>query len=166
MKSMKRLAFVAMVLAGCGDMGMGEDTPDAGGGGVTASFASLYGDYLSNCKSCHAPGAPGRDEVNIEKTLDFSTKATAYSTLKMMASGMTGNQTGCNGVPFLDTTPAKSLLLASLDETTRKAFDLGAAHANCDMDAISDQTVKVGKDPSAAFMSALKTWLQNGSPND
>ena len=52
--------------------------------------------------------------------------------------------------------------MATLDQQVRTAFDL-PANPNCDMNAISDETVKVGSAPSAAFLSALKTWIQNGA---
>lgn len=142
-------------------------TPDAGGGGmVEATFTSLYGDYFTNCKNCHAPGAPGRTS-DIETTLDFSTKATAYTSIKTgMAAGLTGNKAMCNGVPFLGTTPAKSLLLAVIDQPTRQAIDLSPTFPNCDIDTITDATVKSGKQPSTAFVSALKTWITNGAMNN
>lgn len=143
-----------------------ETTPDAGGT-VEATFTSLYGDYFAECKQCHAPGAPGRT-AGIETTLDFSTKATAYTTIKTgMAAGLTGNKADCNGVPFLAATPAKSLILAVLDQPTRQTIDLSPQHANCDVDTITDATVKAGnKQPSAAFVSALKMWITAGAPNN
>ena len=143
-----------------------ETTPDAGSGMVEATFTSLYGDYFGNCKQCHAPGAPGRTS-DIETTLDFSSKATAYTTIKTgMAAGLTGNKTMCNGVPFLGTTPAKSLLLAVIDQPTRQAIDLSPQYPGCDIDTITDGTVKVGKQPSTAFLAALETWITNGALNN
>jgi hypothetical protein len=160
------LAFAALAVAACAPAEEVPDGgPDGGGGMVTATFTSLYGDYLSNCKSCHAPGAPGRTP-DIEQTLDFSTKTTAYMTLKTgMAAGLTGNHTGCNGAPFLGATAAGSLLLAVIDQPTRQAFDLASA-PNCDVDAITDATLKTGKQPSTAFVSALKTWINSGAMNN
>jgi hypothetical protein len=146
-----------------------EGVPDAGGGSgsgtVEATFTSLYADYFSNCKECHAPGAPGRTS-DIEQTLNFTSKATAYMTIKTgMATGLVGNKAGCNGAPFLSTTAARSLIVAVLDQPTRQAFDL-SGFANCDVDSITDATVKSGKQPSAAFVTALKTWIGNGAPNN
>ena len=138
--------------------------PDSGGGGVQATFTSLYGDYFASCKQCHAPGAPGRTS-DIEQSLDFSSKAMAYTTLKGMAAGLTGNHTGCNGAKFIGTTAATSLVLAVIDQRTRQAFDLSGS-PNCDVDSITDATVKAGKQPSAAFVAALKTWLGAGAPNN
>ncbi len=135
-----------------GDMGL-----------VTASFASLYGDYLGTCASCHAPGAPGRTS-DIEMTLDFSSKTTAYTTLMGgSATGLTGPTMACNGVRFvLPGKPGDSLALAVLDENVRGTFDLPAA-ASCDKLTITDETVKVGTAPSAPFLVAFRDWIQNGA---
>jgi hypothetical protein len=54
---------------------------------------------------------------------------------------------------------AQSLLLASLDQPTRNAFDLPTPSRCATCDAIADQTLKVGTQPSAAFITALKSWL-------
>jgi hypothetical protein len=82
-----------------------------------------------------------------------------------MAKGLTGNSADCNGVPFIDAMPARSLLLAVIDQPTRQAFDV-TAHPMCDVDTISDETVKVGTAPSPQFVVALKAWLGAGAPND
>jgi hypothetical protein len=145
-----------------------DTTPDGGGGGdggggVTASFTSLYGDYFASCKNCHAPGAPGRT-TDTEQTLNFTTRATALATLKTgRASGLIGNFTACNGVAFVAATPAKSLVFAVLDQPTRNLIDLSPAHPMCDADTISDMTVKVGRQPSSAFITALSTWITAGA---
>jgi hypothetical protein len=149
----------------------GTDTPDAAPVGVQATFTSLYGDYFSRCSSCHTPTAPGRTP-DTEMNLDFSTKATAHNTITTkMAAGLMGNFMDCNGVPFVNNAvPAperagQSLLLASLDQATRNAFDYPAV-PDCGGDAIADQTLKVGMPPSAAFIDALKAWLAAGAPNN
>jgi hypothetical protein len=154
------IGLVALV-AGCSSTT--DPSPDGGGGGVTATFTSLYGDYLGTCKQCHAPGAPGRTS-DIEQTLDFTSRATALATLKTgMATGLVGNHTGCNGTPFLAATPEKSLVLAVIDQPTRQAIDLSPQHPNCDVDSITDATVKVGSQPSAEFVTAFKTWITSGA---
>lgn len=161
------LAAAALVslLAACPPV---EEEPDGGPdgpGGVQPTFTSLYGDYFGNCKQCHAPGAPGRTS-DIEQTLDFSTKTTAYMTIKNgMATGLTGNHVGCNGVRFVGTTAANSLILAVLDQPTRQTIDISGS-PNCDVDSITDATVKSGRQPSSEFVSALKSWLNAGSPNN
>jgi hypothetical protein len=164
---MTRLALLApFLLVACGDEatdGNG-DTPDAMTG-VTATFTSLYGDYFSRCGSCHAPGAAGRTP-DIEMNLDFSSRATAHTSITTrMAAGLMGNFTGCNGVPFIDAMPERSLILAAIDQPTRQAFD-HPTYPNCDVDSIADQTLKVGMQPSPAFIAALKTWIGDGAPNN
>lgn len=154
---------IGLVAFAAGCPAVTETTPDGGGGMVEAKFTSLYGDYFGKCKQCHAPGAPGRTS-DIEQTLDFTTRATALSTLKTgMAAGLVGNHTGCNGVPFLAATPGKSLVLAVIDQPTRQVIDLSPQHPTCDVDMITDATVKVGSQPSTAFVTALKTWITNGA---
>ena len=156
----------AMVLGGCttttgdsGDASSG-DSSDPG-----AHFSSLYSNYLNNCAQCHAPGAVGATSTT-EKSLDFSTAATAYSTLTGKATGLSGNQQACNGVPFVVSgKPGSSLLVATIDSATRSAFDYTAT-PTCDNNAISDMAFKTGKAPSAALIAALKTWIQNGAAND
>ena len=147
--------FAVAALAACG----GGTTAPAG---VTANFSSLYSDYLSSCKQCHAPNAPGRTS-DIETSLDFSTAATAYSTLSGSAAGLSGNQQACNGVHFLVAGhPEQSLLVASLDATTRAAFSSGS----CNQDGVTDETVKAGGAPSDAFITALKQWITDGAQNN
>ena len=137
--------------------------PDAPSGIVEAKFTSLYGDYFSKCKQCHAPGAPGRTN-DTEQALDFTSRATALATIKTgMATGLIGNHADCNGVAFVAATPGKSLVLAVLDQPTRQAIDLSPQHPSCDIDAISDETVKAGSQPSSEFIAALKTWITSGA---
>jgi hypothetical protein len=158
------LALGAVVLVG-GCPASSTDTPDSGVP-VEATFTSLYGDYFGNCKQCHAPGASGRTS-DTEQTLNFTSRTTALAALKTgTASGLIGNFVDCNGVNFIDATPGKSLVLAVLDQPTRQVIDLSPAHATCDKDTIPDMTVKVGSAPSAAFLSALKTWITNGAPDN
>ena len=161
---MNRLAFV-LLLAGCGETTTPGTQPD-GPTGVQATFTSLYGNYFGNCAECHAPGSRGDEFPGIEKTLDFTTKGTAYMTITMgMASGLQGNFEGCNGVSFVESTPAQSLIVAVLDQSTRQAFDL-SGHPDCDVDSITDETLRVSAQPSSAFIAALKSWIQQGAPNN
>jgi hypothetical protein len=159
-----RVLAIGLIAFAAGCPAAIETNPDGGGGGmVEATFTSLYGDYLATCKQCHAPAAPGRTS-DIEKTLDFSTRTTALMTLKTgMATGLIGNHTACNGVPFLAATPGSSLVLAVIDQPTRQVIDLSPQHASCDVDSITDATVKAGSQPSAEFITALKTWISNGA---
>lgn len=156
---------IGLVALGAGCPASTDTSPDGGSGMVQATFTSLYGDYLGKCKQCHAPGAPGRTS-DIEQTLDFTSRTTALGTLRGMATGLVGNHVDCNGVPFLAATPAMSLLVAVIDQPTRQAIDLSPQHPGCAVDTISDETVKVGSQPSADFVTALKTWITNGAQDN
>lgn len=166
------LAWPALLLlSGCGVLPGGNQdmtggSPDMAGGTVQAKFSSLYGDYLSTCKSCHAPNAPGRTK-DTEQTLDFTSMTTAYNTIvNGKAAGLVGNQADCNMVPFIQKgAPEKSLLVASIDSATRRTYD-NTQFPKCDETAIADMTVKVGSQPSAAFVTALKGWITANAPND
>ena len=152
-----------LLLAGCPEEGEMNMTPDAAPLGP--NFTSLYSNYLHECAECHAPGAPGRTS-DIEQTLDFSTKTTAYMTLTTgMATGLMGSRAGCNDVPFVDDMASRSLILAVLDQPTRNAFD-HPAFPDCDEAAITDETAKTETTPSAAYITALKGWLAAGAPNN
>ncbi len=131
--------------------------------GVTADVTSLYDNYLNKCASCHTPDGAGQHS-SIEKTLDFSTVETASKTLREgKASGMSGNQEGCNGMPFVKAgKPGASLLVAVLDETVRQGFD-DPDFPDCDGTAISAMDNKVGGAPSAEFLTALKQWITDGA---
>lgn len=152
---------VALLGAGLGSsLGCG-DTLDALENGDT--FGRIYDtDEFQTCSGCHAPDAEGRT-ADIEATQDWSTRDTAYTTLRGDASGMIGNFQGCNGVPFLGESAEQSLLVASLDETVRAQFSL-PGFPNCTPDAISDQTAKIGGPLPAGLLQDLKDWIDSGAP--
>ena len=132
------------------------------------TFTNLYDGYFQECKSCHAPGAPGFEEGKTETSLNFSSQSSAYNSISTgKAAGLVGNQADCNGVRFVDggADPAKSLIVAVLDGGVRRAFDLSST-PNCNQDTISDMTVKVGSSPSSGFVDDLKEWIEAGAPND
>ncbi len=144
---------------GGGDTGGGRDT----GGGPASAFDPLYNGYFNRCAYCHAPNGPGRTS-DIEKTLDFSTVETAYQTLTAgRASGLVGNQESCNGVAFVGPSYETSLVAAVLDEDVRSAFQ-APGQPDCNVDAVSDMTVKVGSEPSGSFLQALRDWIESGTP--
>jgi hypothetical protein len=116
---------------------------------------------FQKCAGCHAPGAAGF--VNgTEATQDWSSQGTAYTKLKGNASGLIGNFVACNGVPFLGATPATSLLVAVFDQTVRGSFTSG----DCNVDTISDMTLKIGGALEAGELALLKEWITAGTPND
>lgn len=139
---------------------------DATGNGASGSdaFSTIYAsDTFQKCSECHAPGAAGKTE-GTEATQDWSTRDKAYASLHQTASGLIGNFTGCNGVPFLGATAAQSLLVASLDSDTRASYQ-NAQFPDCNADAISDQTLKIGGPVPASLLSQLKSWIDSGAPD-
>lgn len=149
--------LLALALTGCDGLVEGTDAVTTDVPAAT-SLPSLYDRYLYKCANCHAPGAPGRTDAT-EGTLDFTSVATARASLAGTASGMSGNQESCNGVPFLGATYDASLLAAVLDFDVRAAF---AAGDSCDADAISDMTLRSGT-PPAGFPDDLRTWIDGGA---
>lgn len=137
---------------------------DATGSLAGASFTHLYqSSEFQTCAGCHAPGAPGKTD-GTEATQDWSTRDRAYSTLHGTASGLIGNFSGCNGVPFLGESAAESLLVAAFDEQARAAFQSREVPA-CDGDAISDQTLKIGAPLPDPLLAELKAWVDAGAPD-
>lgn len=137
---------------------------DATGNLGGPSFTHLYqSSEFQTCAGCHAPGAPGKTE-GTEATQDWSTRDRAYSTLHGTASGLIGNFSGCNGVPFLGESAGESLLVAAFDEQVRAAFQSREAPA-CDGDAISDQTLKIGGPLPDPLLAELKAWVDAGAPD-
>jgi len=129
------------------------------------TFTGVYEEYFVECANCHAPGALGATS-DIEKSLDFSTEDSAYSTLMGSASGLSGNQAACNGVKFVVAgDPSTSLVVAVVDEDVRQAFDL-PGNADCNADSISDMTVKVGFAPGSTFLDSLKQWIESGAARE
>lgn len=145
------IAAVGMVF-GCGSV--------TDGGGGSGDFVTLYDSYFYQCDSCHGPDAPGKTS-DTEQSLDFTDVDTAYASITGgVATGLTGNQAGCNGVPFLGDAPETSLLVAVVDESVRATFSL-ADYPDCDGDAITDMTLRVGNAPDATTLDLLYQWVDD-----
>ena len=105
--SLPRAAWSLVLTLGLGGLaalqaGCGSDPVDDGDDEVDA-FTRIYeSPEFQKCGGCHAPGAAGR-VAGIESTQNWSTRDSAYASLKGMASGMIGNFASCNGVPLLGT---------------------------------------------------------------
>ena len=147
-------------------MGCGSDTEDPDDGGGGASFTSIYNSStFQQCAECHAPNAPGKT-VGTEATQDWSTRATAYATLKTgKASGLIGNFEACNGVALIGATANQSLLVAALDEDVRENFATPSA-PDCNGDNIADMTLMIGGDVPSGLLADLKSWVNAGAPDN
>lgn len=134
-------------------------------GGPEDTFTQFYNAVGSQCAGCHAPGAAGSTPTT-EQTQDWSSVASARASLRGMASGMAGNFEGCNGVPFIGDSVETSLLVAAFDEDVRADFTV-ASSPDCNADAISDMTLKIGRPLSGQELTLLKQFVMEeiaGSP--
>jgi hypothetical protein len=180
---MRALAFATLLLvtvfaAGCGKLPVlaVEDLAMSAGG--PRSFSTLYSGYLSSCASCHSPGATD-PPANIEQTLDFSTRNSAFQTLTTgAASGLTGAQAPCNGVSFLDSKNAgKSFAFAVLDSATRGSTTVRGTFAdkacsNALPDGaylgppITDEAAKTSTTMPSTFLVDFGAWIVQGANNN
>jgi hypothetical protein len=153
-----RAALLSLFAFGCSEA---LDAVDGGGDGGE-QFASIYeSDQFQTCSGCHAPGAPGK--VNgTEATQDWSTQTTANTTLQGTASGLIGNFQACNGVPFIGPSSEQSLLVAVFDSDVRQNFE-SSQFPNCNADAITDETIRLGGPLPASLLQDLKDWIDGGS---
>lgn len=140
----------------CSDLGL------EGDGGTSSDFAAIYESAtFQMCKDCHAPGAPGFTE-GTETTQDWSTRASAFTSLKGRAAGLVGNFAGCNGVPLVGTTSGASLVVAVLDTGVRAGFSVATA-PGCKASAITDETLqgRAGRVP-AGVLQDFKDFIDDG----
>ncbi len=159
-----RKILIAMVIAGSGYGCAAEDLLGADAGGDSDSFTLIYeSSQFQKCVGCHAPGAAGF--VNgTEATANWTTRDTAYAALQGNASGLIGNFAGCNGVPLIGDTPETSLVVAVFDQTVRADFTV-AGFPDCDVDSISDMTLKINEQLPAGLLTDLKAWITAGAPD-
>ncbi|WP_428265684.1 hypothetical protein [Haliangium sp.] len=153
------LAALALALTACGPA---EDGPDAT---PPDTFTQIYqSSTFSTCSQCHAPSAPGFTD-GTETAQDWSSRDAAYMSLTTgTAAGLIGNFEGCNGVPLVGDSPEESLIVAAVDENIRASFSL-TNFPNCDSDAISDMSLKIGAAFSTSDVDLLKQWITDGAPN-
>jgi hypothetical protein len=165
--SLGLLAFAA-ANTGCGtssDDGADAGAAGSGGGsGAGATFSNIYAaSAFQKCAGCHAPNAPGKVD-GTESTENWSSRASAYASLKGKAMGLIGNFSGCNGVPFLAASADNSLLVAAFDADVRANF-MNSDFPDCNADAISDQTLKLGSPLPDPLLQQLKDWVNAGAPD-
>jgi hypothetical protein len=133
------------------------EDPMGADAGMEDTFTQLYQSVGATCAGCHAPGAPGFMD-GTEATQDWSSRDSAYNSLRGMASGLIGNFEGCNGVPLVGDSPETSLIVAAFDEQVRADFAL-AAFPDCTADTISDMTLKIGRQLTANESALLRTFV-------
>jgi hypothetical protein len=150
------VSALSFQLAGCSAAEEAVGAASGGGG----SFDTVYSTLLSkNCKGCHGPNAPGYNPGDTESSLDFTTADTAYTTLMGKAAGLSGNSAACNGVSFVVPGNAgASLLMASIDSTTRRAFSSGG----CTKDTVAAMETRGGA-LTAAQVEAVRAWINGGA---
>lgn len=148
------LVAASVQLAGCS---AAENAVSEGGGSST--FDKVYTDvFAKSCSGCHAPSAPGYSAGETESSLDFSSADRAFATLSGQARGLSGNFAACNGVAFVVAGDAsKSLLYASVDSTTRKAFVSGSCNKDV-VGAMESMTIV-----SSAQVALVRDWINAGA---
>jgi hypothetical protein len=130
----------------------------------TDAFTQIYNSpEFQMCQDCHAPGAAGFVD-GTETTQNWSSRASAYNSLKGNAAGLIGNFTGCNGVPLIGSTPETSLVVAVVDENIRADF-MVPGFPDCDGDAIADETLRIGGQVDAQVLASLKQWISDSAPD-
>lgn len=136
--------------------------PNANGDGPVDDFTTLYQTAtFQGCVDCHAPGAPGFVS-GTEATQDWTTRDTAFTSLKGNASGLIGNFQDCNGVPLIGPTADQSLLVAVFDPTVRANFSY-PGFPNCTAVDIVDETLRPGYVPlSSTDLARLKAFIDAG----
>lgn len=155
LSSITTLALLPILASGCWEL----VPPDGNDGGVD-DFTLLYqSSTFQQCADCHAPGAPGF--VNgTETTQDWTSRTTAFNSLKGNAAGLIGNFQGCNGVPLVGPTSSQSLIVAVFDPTVRASFSY-PGFPGCTADAITDETLRVGP-ISSTDLARLKAFIDAG----
>ena len=155
------------LVGGCeDDPFMGSDAgmrPDGGmmlDAGPVDDFTMVFeSSTFQMCADCHAPGAPGFVD-GTEATQDWSSRDAAFTSLQGTASGLIGNFADCNGAPLVGATADTSLIIAILDEDVRAGFSL-TEFPDCNVDAIADETLRVGA-VDAATLDRLKAFINAG----
>ena len=149
------LATVSLQIAGC------SAAEDAVTGGTSSSgFDAVYTGVIGkNCNGCHGTSAPGYNPGETESSLDFTSADAAYNSLKGQSTGLTGNFAACNGKAFVVAGDAsKSLLMASIENATRKAYANGA----CTSASVSAMESRGGA-LTAAQVSLVRDWINAGA---
>jgi hypothetical protein len=161
------LAALLAPAGACEDEPIINPPTDGGVNPDSGTTAPTFGDIYSSatfgmCSDCHTPTAPGFVQ-GTETTQDWTSSATAFSSLQGNAAGLEGNFAGCNDVPLVGATAATSLIVAVLDPDVRAAFSV-PGFPSCTADAIPDETLRVGSVPPAT-LQALKDFIDEGGFN-
>ena len=143
----------AGLLSACGSQSA--DSPS-----LPPTFTNVYANSFAGCNSCHSPGQASYDVSGVH--LDFTTQATAYSTLRSWRTGSAASGADCNGIVTVSPgSPQASYVEAMVDPTYRKSPFPGGSGAGC---TPYDHSGFVNL--SQASKSLLSAWIQNGANND
>lgn len=145
------LAVFAFSLADCGQIPL--STSPASG-----TFGSVYQSIqTSGCVECHAPGGSA---TLSNSTLDFTSQASAYSSL-IAASATSGGSNCASLKDVVAGSPSTSYMLGALITAYRDNFST-ATGTTCQPTNSHGLTVAL----SAEEQASLVAWIQNGALNN
>ena len=159
MANMKKLFYTALIglvlvfLANCSksnDLNSSEST-----------FSTIYTNTLNpSCIQCHKPGTPAYVTSGVR--LDFTTQATAFSTLTTQNASGTTSGANCTSalIPYVQSaSPTTSFLMAVLfsDHWSPSFVATGCAPYSVHHTDVS---------LSAAEKTAIVNWINAGAPNN
>ena len=141
-------------LTDCGKIPGLDGTPASG------TFGSVYRTITTaNCTQCHVPGGAATTDSGVQ--LDFTSQATAYSTLTSLNVTATSSKNICNGVKIVKSgEPAKSYFAAVLISTYNTSNFAGVTGCTPYNVHLENQNL------SEAEKTSIVSWIQNGAPNN
>ena len=141
-------------IGGCADEDTGTDT-------IEPTLSSLWEANFNTCgPNCHQPlgSVPGGPDLSTQQ--QFHDNLVGRRPSEFPDWLRTGN---CD-VPLIDPrAPDNSLVVASLLEARQDAL---AARANCVTTYNIHATNRVNLDGQTELVDAMRTWIENGAPNN
>ncbi len=144
------LGLIPFFLSNCGDKAA--DT--------SANFSTIYTSMLKTaCAQCHVPGTPAYNTNGVH--LDFTTSATAYSTLLANYVAGTSSTGTCSGIKIVAANaPTQSYLAGVLFQDYHVNNFAGKSGCTTYATHLSDQNITPAEEAS------ILAWINAGAPNN